>query len=56
MSIRLLTAKNIVRPQSFFKDKIDNRNCAPWVPRITEKPNSKKPLALFLEESEYGEQ
>lgn len=52
--MRLLTAKNIVRPQSFFKDKIDNRN-TPWVPRIKEKPNSLKPLAIFLEESEQGE-
>ncbi|KAB0797341.1 hypothetical protein PPYR_08335 [Photinus pyralis] len=54
-AIRLLTAKNIVRPQSYFKDKIDNSN-NPWIPRITEKPNSIKPLAIFLEESELGEQ
>ncbi|KAK5646684.1 hypothetical protein RI129_005148 [Pyrocoelia pectoralis] len=53
-SIRLLTAKNIVRPQTYFKDKIDNSN-NPWIPRITEKPNSIKPLAIFLEESEFGE-
>lgn len=53
-SIRLLTAKNIVRPQTYFKDKVDNSN-NPWIPRITEKPNSIKPLAIFLEESEFGE-
>ncbi|KAF5295448.1 hypothetical protein FQA39_LY13109 [Lamprigera yunnana] len=53
-AIRLLTAKNIVRPQSCFKDKIDNSN-NPWIPCIKEKPNSIKPLAIFLEESEFGE-
>ncbi|EFA03774.2 exosome complex component 10 homolog [Tribolium castaneum] len=50
--IKLITAKNIIRPQKFFKDQIDNRNKTPWSPRITEKPNSLKPLAIFLEEYE----
>lgn len=32
--IRLLTAKNIIRPQTFFKAKIDNSSTNPWEPRI----------------------
>ncbi|KRT78455.1 hypothetical protein AMK59_8439 [Oryctes borbonicus] len=54
-SIHLLTGKNIIRPQTYFKDKIDNSNNYPWQPRITEKPNSIRPLALILEETEFGE-
>ncbi|XP_063914011.1 exosome complex component 10 homolog [Zophobas morio] len=50
--IKLITAKNIIRPQKLFKDKVDNRNKVPWFPRITDKPNSLKPLAIFLEECE----
>jgi exosome complex exonuclease RRP6 len=50
--VRLIAAKNIVRPQKFFKDKIDNSTNYPWCPRITDKPNSLKPLAIFLEEYE----
>ncbi|KAJ8920759.1 hypothetical protein NQ315_004899 [Exocentrus adspersus] len=55
-AIRLLTAKNILRPQKFFKDKIINSSKYPWEPRIKEKPNSLKPLAIFLEETENGEE
>ncbi|XP_018571344.1 exosome component 10 [Anoplophora glabripennis] len=55
-AIRLLTAKNILRPQKFFKDKIVNSCKYPWEPRIKEKPNSLKPLAIFLEETENGEE
>nr|XP_023014126.1 exosome component 10 [Leptinotarsa decemlineata] len=55
-AIRLLTAKNIIRPQTFFKDKIINSNKYPWEPRLKEKPNSLKPLAIFLEETEHGEE
>lgn len=53
-SVRLLTAKNIERPQAKFRDKIDNSNIA-WEPRIKEKPNALKPLAILLEKSEDGE-
>lgn len=53
-AVRLLAAKNIQRPQLSFKDKIDNSS-KPWYPRIKEKPNSLKPLALYLEEGEHGE-
>ncbi|KAJ8666846.1 hypothetical protein QAD02_008508 [Eretmocerus hayati] len=47
-AIRLLAAKNIQRPQLTFKDKIDN-SPKPWQPKIKDKPNSLKPLALYTE-------
>ncbi|RWS16344.1 exosome component 10-like protein [Dinothrombium tinctorium] len=50
----LFSAKTIQRPQAKFKDKIDNSNC-PFVPRISEKPNSIKPLAILPEIGENGE-
>ncbi|XP_034255209.1 exosome component 10 [Thrips palmi] len=53
-SVRLLTAKNIERPQAKFRDKIDNSNSA-WEPRIKEKPNAIKPLAILLGCTEDGE-
>ncbi|XP_071875872.1 exosome component Rrp6 [Bombus fervidus] len=53
-SVRLLAGKNIQRPQLTFKDKIDNSS-KPWCPRIKDKPNSLKPLAIYLEEGENGE-
>lgn len=53
-SIRLLAARNVQRPQLSFKDTIDNSE-GPWQPRIKDKPNSLKPLALYLEEGENGE-
>ncbi|XP_018316117.1 exosome component 10 [Mycetomoellerius zeteki] len=52
--VRLLGGKNIQRPQLMFKDKIDNSS-KPWMPRIKDKPNSLKPLALHVEEGEHGE-
>ncbi|XP_067005258.2 exosome complex component 10 homolog [Anabrus simplex] len=53
-AVRLLTAKNIPRPQAKFKDKIDNSS-TPFEPRITEKPNSLKPLSILLEVNDSGE-
>lgn len=53
-TFHLLTAKNILRPQLGFKDKIDNSS-EPFVPIIKEKPHSLKPLAIILEQTEYGE-
>lgn len=50
---RLLAAKNIMRPQLKFRDKIDN-STDPFVPVITEKPNSIKPLSIILEPTENG--
>lgn len=45
---QLLTAKNILRPQIKFADKIDNSNSC-FVPIIKDKPNSIKPLSIILE-------
>ncbi|KAM4652421.1 exosome complex component 10 [Discoglossus pictus] len=44
---RLLHAKNILRPQLKFKDKIDNSN-TPFVPKLFVKPNAQKPLPEIL--------
>ena len=41
-SFKLLSAKNILRPQLKFKEKIRNKP-GPFVPKIKEKPHSLKP-------------
>nr|CAD7587790.1 unnamed protein product [Timema genevievae] len=53
-TVRLLTAKNIERPQVKFKDRLDNSS-APFEPRIKDKPNALKPLSILLEMSENGD-
>lgn len=50
-SARLLTARNIQRPQAMFKTPVDNSSNA-WCPRIKYKPNSIKPLAILAEYDE----
>ncbi|XP_050510392.1 exosome component 10 [Diabrotica virgifera virgifera] len=55
-TVTLIAAKNVIRPQKFFRDKIINSSKFPWEPRIKIKPNSIKPLAIFLEETENGEE
>lgn len=52
--ITLISAKNIHRPQAKFRDKIDNKSC-PFVPSLKEKPHSIRPLAIFMEKDDYGE-
>ncbi|EDV48932.1 exosome component 10 [Drosophila erecta] len=54
VSARLFTAKNIVRPQTQFKEPVDNSAQNPFVPRLKEKPNSLKPLALLPEYDDTG--
>ncbi|XP_017002610.3 exosome complex component 10 homolog [Drosophila takahashii] len=54
VSARLFTAKNIVRPQTQFKEPVDNSGQTPFVPRLKEKPNSLKPLALLPEYDDAG--
>jgi len=54
VSARLFTAKNIVRPQTQFKEPVDNSAHNPFVPRLKEKPNSLKPLALLPEYDDAG--
>ncbi|XP_006866453.1 PREDICTED: exosome component 10 isoform X2 [Chrysochloris asiatica] len=46
-TFRLLHAKNIIRPQLKFREKIDNSN-TPFVPKIFIKPNAQKPLPQAL--------
>uniref|UniRef100_A0A8C4MM66 Exosome complex component 10 n=1 Tax=Equus asinus asinus TaxID=83772 RepID=A0A8C4MM66_EQUAS len=46
-TFRLLHAKNIIRPQLKFKEKIDNSN-TPFLPKIFIKPNAQKPLPQAL--------
>lgn len=47
-------AKNIPRPQLMFKDPVDNSENL-WVPRISDKPNNIKPLALNILYNDDGE-
>lgn len=46
-TFRLLHAKNILRPQLKFKEKVDNSN-TPFVPKLFIKPNAQKPLPAVL--------
>lgn len=52
---RLLTARNILRPQIAFKVPIDNSNLTPFEPKIKYKPNSLKPLAVLPEYGQDGD-
>ncbi|XP_033163505.1 exosome component 10 [Drosophila mauritiana] len=54
VSTRLFTAKNIIRPQTQFREPVDNSAQNPFVPRLKEKPNSLKPLALLPEYDDAG--
>lgn len=53
-STTLIGARNIPRPQIHFKDVIDNSDSI-WVPRISDKPNNIKPLALNILYNDNGE-
>lgn len=53
-SARLITAKNILRPQTTFKVPVDNSPNSPFLPRIKDKPNSLKPLAVLPEYDDDG--
>ncbi|XP_001660547.2 exosome component 10 isoform X1 [Aedes aegypti] len=50
----LVTGTNIQRPQVNFKVPVDNSPLNPFVPKIKEKPNSMKPLAVLPEYDEAG--
>lgn len=52
-AVKLLTAKNISRPQLAFKDFINNAE-SPFEPRLQEKPHSRKPLSILVEYAEDG--
>ncbi|XP_041860709.1 exosome component 10 [Melanotaenia boesemani] len=46
-TFRLLHAKNVVRPQLKFKEKVDNSN-TPFIPKIFIKPNALKSLPSYF--------
>jgi hypothetical protein len=46
--VKLLTARQVMRPQVKFKHLIDNSD-APFVPRLTDKPHALKPLSILVE-------
>lgn len=50
----LSASKNMTRPQLNFKKPIDNSSDKPFEPKITEKPNALKPLAILPEYDEDG--
>ncbi|XP_062821939.1 exosome complex component 10 isoform X2 [Anolis carolinensis] len=49
-TFRLLHARNILRPQLRFREKVDNSN-TPFVPKLFIKPNAMKPLPEVLSKS-----
>ncbi|XP_005175610.2 exosome component 10 [Musca domestica] len=51
---RLITAKNIARPQVKFQIPVDNSPDKPFMPRLKEKPNSLKPLTILPEYDDAG--
>lgn len=51
---RLLTARNIIRPQINFKIPVDNSANNPFIPQLKYKPHSIKPLAILPEYDEDG--
>ncbi|XP_049945111.1 exosome component 10 isoform X1 [Schistocerca serialis cubense] len=53
-TVRLLTARNIERPQAKFKDKVDN-SPGPFQPILKYKPNAITPFAITLEVTDEGE-
>uniref|UniRef100_A0A1A9W6I2 Exosome complex component 10 homolog n=1 Tax=Glossina brevipalpis TaxID=37001 RepID=A0A1A9W6I2_9MUSC len=55
ISARLITAKNIPRPQVKFQIPVDNKAENPFMPRLKDKPNSLKPLAILPEYDESGD-
>jgi hypothetical protein len=51
--VKLLTARQVMRPQVKFKHLIDNSD-APFVPRLTDKPHALKPLSILVEYDDKG--
>ncbi|XP_031629161.1 exosome component 10 [Contarinia nasturtii] len=51
---KLLTARNIIRPQINFKTPVDNSANTPFIPQLKYKPHSMKPLAILPEYDDIG--
>nr|XP_027228360.1 exosome component 10-like [Penaeus vannamei] len=47
-NVVLMASRNVQKPQLFFKEKVDNSKKEPFIPMITEKPNSLKPLSILI--------
>ncbi|XP_042891844.1 exosome component 10-like [Penaeus japonicus] len=47
-NVVLMASRNVQKPQLFFKEKVDNSKKEPFIPIITEKPNSLKPLSILI--------
>ena len=56
LDVKLLAGKNITRPQLAFKDSIDNSLKSPFIPQLTYKPHSLKPLSILIEYSDQNEE
>jgi len=55
-NVKLLAGKNITRPQLAFKGSIDNSVKSPFIPKLTDKPHSLKPLSILIEYSDLNEE
>ena len=56
LDVKLLAGKNITRPQLAFKGSIDNSVKSPFIPKLTDKPHSLKPLSILIEYSDLNEE
>ncbi|XP_055326131.1 exosome component 10-like, partial [Sitodiplosis mosellana] len=54
ITAKLLTARNIIRPQINFKTPVDNSVNTPFIPQLKYKPHSLKPLAILPEYDDDG--
>eukprot|EP00092_Neocalanus_flemingeri_P021730 GFUD01023573.1.p1 GENE.GFUD01023573.1~~GFUD01023573.1.p1 ORF type:complete len:902 (-),score=286.05 GFUD01023573.1:77-2782(-) len=54
-SVKLLAAKNVLRPQMKFSKFVDNSTSA-FQPRLTDKPHSMKPLSVLVEYDDLGKE
>ncbi len=50
----MVTARTVLRPQLGFKDLIDNSSSSPFMPRLREKPNARRPMSVLPEYDEDG--
>ena len=56
LNVKLLTARNVSRPQIKFKDLVDNSTKTVFIPRLKDKPFSKKPLSILPEYDDLGKE
>ena len=53
--VKLLAAKNVLRPQMKFSKFVDNSD-HPFQPRLTDKPHAMKPLSMLVEYDGEGKE